>query len=97
MGTYIHHGFVEESIVPLSALAPKDGIYSGENIERVKTSDGHISRCVYREWVDILSPTIEDDLKRLYGLNTIEYLRSWKKRIDYGSLYFLRIKLVLDD
>ena len=97
MDTYIHHRFMEEMIVPLSALDPNYGIYLGENIERVKTSDGHISRCVYREWVDILSPTIEDDLKRLYGLSTIEYLRSWKKRRDYGSLYFLRIKLVLDD
>ena len=51
MDTYIHHRFMEEMIVPLCALDPNYGIYLGENIERVKTSDGHISRCVYREWV----------------------------------------------
>lgn len=93
MEVFIHHKYKEEMIVPLCALNPNYELVLGEKISIVHTADGYDARCIEQSWVDILSYDTEDDLERLYGLSTIDYLRSWRKRLDFGSMYFLKLKL----
>lgn len=90
----VQHSFKEEIIVPISAITNNiDFLLNDEKaIRKVKTSDN--VECVVESFEERHMCTIEDDIKRLYGMEPWAYIMRWYKVMPFmHSMDFIRIKL----
>lgn len=90
----ILHSFKPEIIVPVAAITNNiDFIVNGRDFSRiVKTSDE--VECVVDEFAIVHMCQLEDDIKRLYGMEPWPYIMRWfKVAPQMYSMEFVKIKL----
>lgn len=89
----IQHSFKREVIIPIAALYHNlEFLTSKENDKLVRTSDGYTCKVKRYDLVHICK--LEDDIKRLYNMDTWSYVKRWYSAIPYiDSMFFLRMEL----
>lgn len=93
----IQHTYRKEVIIPLAALYHNlEFLTTKEDTKLVKTSDGFICKVKGYEYVHICR--LEDDIMRLYNMDTWSYIKKWYNAMPYiDSMYFLRLYLEKDE
>lgn len=89
----IQHSFKREVIIPIAALYHNlEFLTSKEDDKLVRTSDGYTCKVKRYDLVHICK--LEDDIKRLYNMDTWSYVKRWYSAIPYiDSMFFLRMEL----
>lgn len=89
----IQHTFKREVIIPVVALFRNlEFLTTKEDIKLVRTSDGFTCRVKYYDHIHICR--LESDIKRLYNMNTWDYIMRWYNAMPYiDSMYFLKLEL----
>ena len=90
----INHSFKTEILVPVSAITNNiDFLINDKNATRmVKTSDN--VECVVDSFEEVHICTLENDIKKLYGMEPWPYIMRWYKVVPtMHSMDFVRIKL----
>lgn len=88
------HSFKEEIIVPIAAITNNvDFVIGGKDCVRMmKTSDN--VECVVDSFEEMHMCKLEDDIKRLYGMDPWPYVMRWYKVAPHmHSMEFYKIKL----
>lgn len=89
----IQHSFKKEVIIPIEALYHNfDFFFIDNNDKYVRTSDGYT--CKVMKWEEVHICDLENDIKRLYGLNMWDYIKRWYNACpQMNSMYFLKLEL----
>jgi hypothetical protein len=90
----INHSFKSEIIVPVAAISNNiDFLVNDKNATRmVKTSDN--VECVVDGFEEAHICTLENDIKKMYGMEPWSYIMRWFKVVpSMYSMEFLKIRL----
>ena len=90
----ILHSFKPEVIVPIAAITNNvDFIINGRDCQRlIKTSDD--VECLVESFNVVHMCQLDDDIKRLYGMEPWLYIKRWfKVAPQMYSMEFIKIKL----
>lgn len=88
----INHRFKEEVCVPFVGLTDNISFFMSKGDKIVNCADGIQAKVV--EWKDIHICELEDDVKRIYGIDIWSFVKRWwqtEKRMD--SMTFIKMKL----
>lgn len=88
----INHRFKEEVCVPFVGLTNNIDFIMSKGDKFVTCADGVQAKVI--EWKDCHICTLEEDIKRLYGIDVWSFLKRWyntEKRMD--SMTFIKMKL----
>lgn len=89
---HINHRYKDEVIVPFVGLSDNCTFIMSKGEKQITCADGVEAKVV--EWKDCHICTLEEDIKRLYGIDTWSFVRRWyqtEKRMD--SMTFIKMKL----
>lgn len=89
----IQHTYKREVIIPVAALYHNlEFLTSKEDEKLIKTSDGFI--CKVKRYDQIHICQLEQDIQRLYNMDTWSYIKKWYSAMPYiDSMYFLKMDL----
>ena len=89
----IQHTFKKEVIIPIAALYHNlEFLYNKDEEKILKTSDGYTCRVKRYELIHICR--LEQDIKRLYNIDTWSYVKRWYSVIPYiDSMNFIKMDL----
>lgn len=90
----IHHSFKSEMLVPVAAITNNiDFLINDRTATRmVKTSDN--IECIVDSFEEMHICSLEEDIKRLYGMEPWSYVMRWYKVLpSMCSMEFVKIKL----
>ena len=89
----IQHTFKKEVIIPIAALYHNLEFLCNKDEEKIlKTSDGYTCRVKRYELIHICR--LEQDIQRLYNMDTWSYVKRWYSAIPYmDSMNFIKIDL----
>lgn len=88
----INHRYKDEVIVPLIGVTDNVSWIMSKGQKIITCADGIQANVV--EWESKHICTLEDDIKRIYGIDTWSFLKRWyasEKRMD--SMTFIKMKL----
>ena len=93
----IQHTYKSEVIIPVAELYHNlEFLTTKEDVKLVRTSDGFTCKVKRYEHIHICK--LEDDIKRLYNMDTWSYIKKWYSVMPYiDSMYFLRMDLEKDE
>lgn len=89
----IQHSFKGEIIIPITALYHNFEFLSSKDDNKfVRTSDGYTCKVKRYKLVHICK--LEDDIQRLYNMDTWSYIMRWYNAMPYiDSMFFLVMEL----
>ncbi len=88
----INHRFKEEVVVPFVGITSNIDFVMSKGDKTIGCADGIQAKVV--EWKDCHICTLEDDIKRIYGIDAWAFVKRWyqtEKRMD--SMTFIKMKL----
>lgn len=89
---HINHRFKDEVIVPFVGLSDNCAFIMSKGEKHIICADGVQAKVV--EWKDCHICTLEDDIKRIYGIDVWSFVKRWyqtEKQMD--SMTFIKMKL----
>lgn len=89
----IQHSYKSEVIIPIAALYHNlEFLCNKEEEKIVKTSDGFTCKVKRYDLIHICK--LEQDIKRLYNMNTWDYIMRWYSVMPFiDSMYFIKMDL----
>lgn len=88
----INHRYKEEVVIPFVGITDNVNFIMSKGDKVVHCPDGIQAKVV--EWKDIHICELEDDVKRIYGIDIWSFIKRWwqtEKRMD--SMTFIKMKL----
>ena len=88
----INHRFKEEVVVPFVGITDNVNFIMSKGDKIVYCADGTHAKVI--DWSDCHICTLEDDIQRIYGIDTWPFIKRWyssEKRMD--SMTFIKMKL----
>lgn len=89
---HINHRYKDEVIIPFVGVSSNVDFVMSNGDKRIICADGVEAKVV--EWKDCHICTLEEDIKRIYGIDAWAFVKRWwqtEKRMD--SMTFIKMKL----
>lgn len=89
----IKHKYKDEVIIPIVAMSNAyDFFIFSEAPKKVTTADG--VKCKVTEWGEYNICDIEEEIKRLYGMEAWPFMKTWRSTFpQMTSMQFIKLKL----